>query len=112
MKLPDLYPFKKGRCLFYLRVKDIDYVKGEGNCSGFYFMNGSFHMENLNIGRHWNLLKAFDYFMRIQRSFVVNLKAIRGISTDGIVTLKSGLQVTCSGKLLDELLERYPIVGK
>ena len=112
MKLSDLYPFRDGKRTFYHRVKDIDYVEGDGNCSGFHFMGGSSLTETGNIGLHWQRLKAFAFFLQIHRSFVVNLKAIRIIDTDGRITLKSGAELLCSEKRLPVLLELFPIVGK
>ena len=112
MKLPDLYPFRKGKLKFYHRVKDIDYVKGDGIYSGFYFIDGKSITESDNIGWHWERLQAFDFLMRIHRSYIVNLKAIRGIDTDGRVILKSGIEVYCALKSLPELLKRYPVIGK
>ena len=111
MKLPHLYLLKKGKRQFYRRVKDIDYVNGEGNCSKFHFTDGSSHMENKNIGWHWNLLKGFDFFVQIHRSFVVNLKAIKGITPNGRVLLKSGTELLCAEKRLSMLLKLFPLVG-
>ena len=112
MTLPDLYLFREGKRQFYRRVKDIDYVKGEGNCSKFHFTDGSSHMENKNIGLHRKHLEAFSFFQQIHRSFVVNLKAIKGITPDGKVLLKSGAELLCSEKRLPALLELFPIAGR
>ena len=112
MILPDLYPFTNGKRILYRRVKDIDYMKGEGNCTEFYFIDGTSFMENLNIGRHWARLKTFSFFFKIHRSFIVNLKAIRKIGTEGTITLNSGTEVNCAKEFLSLLLEQYPIVEK
>ena len=112
MDLPDLYTFRTGKSLFHRRVKDIDYVKGEGSCTGFHFEDGSELVEDKHIGWHWKHLQGFQFFMKIHRSFIVNLKAIRGTTPKGTVLLKSGTELLCASNSLPVLLKLFPIVGQ
>ena len=109
MQFPDLYPFKKGKLTNFKRLKDVDYLKAEGNYTGFHFIDGSSRTESGNIGLHWARIEALDFFYKIHRSYVVNLKAIKDIANDGTVLLKSGTVLVCSKKRLPGLLEKFPI---
>lgn len=112
MQLPDMYVFRKGKSHFHRRVKDIDYVEGDGDYSAFHFIDGGSLTENGSIGTHWENLHTFIFFKRIHRSYVVNLKAIRGTTPDGRVLLKSGAKLLCSSKQLPALMAMFPIVGE
>jgi len=112
MKLPHLYPFRYYKLTTHKRVKDIDYVEGAGNSSLFHFIVGKTRKESGNIGFHLKRLSKFKRFFLIHRSCVVNLCAISSIDTDGVVLLKSGKELYCASKRLEQLIMRFPKAGE
>jgi DNA-binding LytR/AlgR family response regulator len=78
---------RKGRELRAVAVDDIDTIRGADDYSELHLRDGSLHLHAKSLSALETLLP--DSFLRVHRSWIVNLARVRGTRSDAVV-MQSG----------------------
>jgi two-component system, LytTR family, response regulator len=102
---------ERGRQLYVLRSEDIDYIKSHGNYVRLHAA-GTEYLSRDSVKRLATLLEAIG-FVRIERSLLVNARAIRATRTLGrgrfALFLGSGACLHSGAQYRDTMLRRLPL---
>ncbi|MBA2848986.1 LytTR family transcriptional regulator [Thermosulfuriphilus ammonigenes] len=101
-------PAYEGKDLLLLDIEEIDYLKAAGNYTDIYVCNEKY-LSPLPMGKFEKKLDTSN-FMRIHRSFIVNLKKIKKLSRERgkyFVLLQNGHKLPISRNRLKISLEKF-----
>ncbi len=71
------------KILFSKLIDDIKYLKGQGNYTLVYFNDGTKSTYPYNLLKFEKQLINYDFFLRIHKSFIVNLNILENIDLEG-----------------------------
>lgn len=95
----------------FLKMEDILYIEADGNYSSFKLKDGSSKVVIRKLGFYGDLLSDFSFF-RCNRSFIVNMTAVQGVTKGRKMkaVMSNGDQISVSELLRDEFMQR--VLGK
>ena len=86
--------------------QDIIYCEGVGNYTRFHFINKPPILVSKTIREYEELLQDHS-FMRVHKSYLVNMKQIEKYEKEGVLWLSDGSKVTVSRRKKDELKAQF-----
>ncbi len=100
-------PLPSGNGFVYVRVEDIIYCEADRNYTNFYLKGNKKVLVSKNLKNYESILETFA-FMRINRSYIINLNLIDSFSRSngGEVLMQNNVSIPVSQNLKEELLER------
>lgn len=93
----------------YLAINDIALIEADRAYSLIHLQDGNKKMVSKNMGYFEDVLQHLDIFIKVHRSYLVNLahiKAFQKKGEGGILTFKSGKEVEVSRNYRKALIER------
>ena len=92
----------------YLPICDIEHLEAEGAYTHFNLKNGKKLMVSKNLKYYENLLCALPDFVKINRSYIVSLTAVKSYRKEdrGTVVLNNGSVIKLSPNHADDFLEK------
>jgi two-component system LytT family response regulator len=92
----------------YISVNEIEYLEAEGSYTQVYLVNGKQRIFSKNLKYFETLLKPFELFSKIHRSYIINRQFIYAFHKEdrGIVEMKSGIKIQLSRSCRNEFLNQ------
>lgn len=101
--------FKKKDTYYKIHIKDILYIKSEGDYTFIHTSNDKFI--NTNRLGELELLFAAHGFYRIHRSYVVNLKNLTAINTDQNCIIVGNESIPISRSIKGTFLNKFKLIN-
>lgn len=103
-----------GNSLVFLNIEDIVLVKANGSYSEIVLADGTVHLMSKNLKTVEETLCLNSLFIRVHKSYIVNVSYVESItkSDGGVLELKYGHSVPCSGDKFDVILEKVKIIKR
>ncbi|MBX2877386.1 MAG: LytTR family DNA-binding domain-containing protein [Saprospiraceae bacterium] len=108
-KLPSRIGISTQDGIFFKEVKDIVRLEAKESYTNIVFTPGQKEiLASINLGEYEEQFKSYPEFMRVHRSYMVNLKYVEVyVKADGgYLKLKNGEEVDVSRRYRDELIAR------
>lgn len=96
---------KKRQKLALVEVETISYIKGSGNHSMLFLKNGENHLHDKSLRELAKLLPP--YFERLHKSYIVNIKMIKAITTQYEIILNNQLHLPISRSRYKQIKDRF-----
>lgn len=111
---PEKIAIPSGTDLLLLNISDIRYIKGEGAYSEVFMIDGSKHLVSRNLKNFEDVLLTNKNFLRIHRSYIVNLKEVFSYSKsdNGWLNLNGNISVPVSSEKINLFLERITVIKR
>lgn len=105
-KLPNRLAVSNSTGIHYLPLEQITYLTVKEGCTEIHQTNGKRELVSANLVEYERRFADFPTFMKIHRSFMVNLAHVRTYRPDGHVILTTGQQIQVSNRHQEELRQR------
>ena len=104
-KEPERITIHHSKGIRIIEIAELDFLESSGNCTILHFIDGQQYLDTRTLKVYEALLP--DFFNRVHRSFMINLKEAREIlhGNDQVVVLKSGKSIPVSRERKKDLIE-------
>ncbi len=105
-QLPTKLAVSTNSGIYYVPIDQITYLKVDEGLTYIYQLNGERVSVSANLVHYERQFSEYPQFMRVHKSFIINLDYVQKYLHDGEVTLNGGIQVPISRRKVEELKER------
>ncbi len=104
--LPSRLTVSTSSGIFYIPIEEITYLHVEQGVTYIYQANNTRVAVSAYLIHYERQFKPYRQFMRVHKSYLINLYYVEKYVHDGEVTLNGGVQVPVSGRKVEELKRR------
>ncbi|HRO75377.1 MAG TPA: LytTR family DNA-binding domain-containing protein [Crocinitomicaceae bacterium] len=92
----------------YIRISDIEYIEADNSYSTIYLNDGQKIVISKSLKYFENALSQFDNFLKVHRSFVINLNYVKSFYKEnrGMIVLKSNQTIKLSPNYTEEYIQK------
>ena len=105
-RLPSRLAISNSSGMHYLPINSIVYLSVNEGCTEIFTNDGRRVSVSANLIEYERRFKPYDQFMRVHRSYMVNLHYVSTVLSEGEAKLTSGMSVPISGKAIDSLKDK------
>ena len=102
-KLPTRLAVSNNTGIHYIPVSDITFLTVDQGCTEIHQANGSRIMVSANLVEYERRFAAFPNFLKVHKSYILNLDYVSTYRNDGEVVLRNGQVVPVSQRHQEEL---------
>lgn len=105
-QLPSKLAVSTNSGIFYININDICYLKVDHGLTYIYQIGGERVSVSANLIHYERQFATYPQFMRVHKSYIINLQFVQKYLHDGEVVLTGGGKIPISHRKLEELRER------
>lgn len=105
-KLPSRLAISNSSGIHYLPIEEITHLTVDQGCTEVHQHNGNRVTVSANLIEYERRFAAFDHFLKVHRSYLINLHYVSSYLHEGEVLLRNGKSVPVSQRHQEELKER------